>query len=118
MVLRPLKAYLDRREAYEVLVVNLLQVSLRIFFSIYQSNPLYRSYFSHCSLVLEAGDSKPISVMHELDPSNLSNVPTRLGSHMPPVLVPINGADKESEAQGQATEDESHDLSNKFSIVV
>ena len=104
------------REIYEVLVVNPLPLEACIGFDIGQSNPLYRSYLSARSVRLPAGASQPITVMHEMDPSNLEKVPTRLGSRVPPIMVPIPGGNKDTEAQAKALEEEFKDLTNEFSL--
>ena len=105
------------RESCQFEVTNELNEEALITFDISQSNPLYRTYLSSRSLRLDPKASHPITIMHEYDPSNLTKAPTLLGSaHVPPLLIPHEGNDRENDEQAKGIIEKFKDLKNEFTI--
>ena len=61
------------REISEILVGNPYPIRTRIWIVAGNSNPLYRSYLEHSSLVLDPGEARSLAVMYEYAPDQLTN---------------------------------------------
>ena len=68
------------RETTFVEVGNPYDRPTRVFVRPGQSNPLYRTYLEHTSLMLDPGETRSVKVMFEFDQTNLFKTPISLGS--------------------------------------
>jgi M6 family metalloprotease-like protein len=67
------------REITFVEVGNPYSRATRVFVHPGQSNPLYRTYLEHTSLLLQPGETRKVRVMFEYDYTNLFKTPISLG---------------------------------------
>lgn len=67
------------REITFVEVGNPYDKTTRVFVRPGQTNPLYRTYLEHTSLILEPGEVRKVKVMFEYDHTNLFKTPISLG---------------------------------------
>ncbi|MPR37073.1 hypothetical protein [Salmonirosea aquatica] len=88
------------REVTYVEVGNPYEKPTRVFVRPGQTNPLYRTYLEHTSVMLEAGESRKVKMMFEYDDTNLFKTPVFIGNN---TTIDITGQNRESKALAERT---------------